>query len=393
MKVPNKLIKLAYALILLGVFHKGHAYANFISHGYTSCLTCHYNALGDGPLNDYGRAVSATAIASRSFYSDKTDEQSLGDRSNFFFGKWRDQKWFRPSINVRGLRYDRNVFESARISKNILMQADGNIVIRPLEKDKLFFSGSFGYAPTPQTNKSSGAQKNVISREHYLQWAPVRSHRIYFGLMNKAYGVRVPDHIAFSRTVTGLAQNDQSHGVIYHYTNNNFELAANYFMGNLYQDKLLRQVGGSFTTEYEFANRLRIGASVLKSKNQYLDYFMNTFFIKMGIGEGSSIISELGQVTKTPINSDVAKTIGVYNFTQHSIKLSRGTNFLTTFEYYKSNIQTSMVNNNYRLGFGIQYFPMQRIELRFDLVDSRIIAPSTIVTDTMDLMTQVHLWF
>lgn len=386
---------ISFLIFFLIIANKVYAYSSFISHGYTSCLTCHYNALGNGPLNDYGRGVSATAISSRSFYSKDKDDQYLSDHSSFFFGAMKEQKVIRPSIDARFLRYTRNFTKGGSVSRNIFMQAEANIVIKPLENDKFYFSGSYGYAPTPiNANKnSSSTQQNVISREHYFMYNPIKNHRFYFGFMDKGYGLRIPDHIAFSRVVTGNAQNDQSHGITYHYYNSKYELASSLFLGNLNQESDLRQKGLSLTGEYELNNKARIGGSVLSSQNKYLKNIMNSIHLRLGFGEGASLISELGQVTKIPIDSDIAKTTGVYNFSQATMQVARGYNLLTTFEYYKSDISSSSANSNYKYGIGLLCFPIQRIELRFDIVNSRIISTSTVVSDTIDLMSQVHLWF
>ena len=278
------------------------------------------------------------------------------------------------------------------------MQADLNLVIRPTEADKVFFSGSYGYAPTPiavKNDKSSKnkPQKNVISREHYMQVNVAKDHRIYLGFLDKAYGLRIPDHVAFSRSKTGLAQNDQAHGMMYHYYNQKYEMAVHLFAGNLYQTTDLRQKGAALTGEYEVGTKARLGGSVLYSQNTYVKMMMSSFQFRLGFGEGASLISELGQISKVPLNSQSKKTMGVYNFSQAAMELVRGLNFLTTFEYFKSDISSSAANTNYRYGVGIQMFPIQRIEWRFDLVNSRILSSTTLTEDTIDFMSQVHLWF
>jgi hypothetical protein len=391
----KKILKYCFVfLIILSPLNKLWAYANFIAYGYTSCLTCHYNALGNGPLNDYGRAVSATAISGRLFHSSKISEEELGENSNFFFGKLQNNKWIKPSINLRGMRYDKNIFLKNRQTRNIPMQAEGDLVLKPTGKDNFFFSGNYGYAPTPEsTKKSSQKIPNVISREHYFQWVFYKSHRIYLGLMDKAFGIRIPDHVAFSRSVTGLAQNDQSHGLIYHFTSKEFEFATNIFVGNLYQDKDLRQKGGSLTLDYEIAPQTRVGFSSLTSQSKYLKYLTNSIHLKAGFGEGASLITEVGNIQKSPINSDIDKTSGVYSFSQAMLRIVRGLHLLTSYEYYKSDISSGKVNSNYRFIIGLQYFPIQRLEFRFDLANSRIVSPTTVIPDSWDLMSQVHLWF
>ena len=65
--------------------------------------------------------------------------------------------------------------------------------------------------------------------------------------MDKAFGIRHPDHTAFNRGYSGfgLSQNDQTHGLLLHYNQQKYDLVSHFFVGNLNQDKELRQVGFS----------------------------------------------------------------------------------------------------------------------------------------------------
>jgi hypothetical protein len=92
------------------------AYPNFIGHGYNSCITCHYNPFGNGPINDYGRGVSATAISSRGFYSDSKPEDLISQESGFFF-KQLQQASIRPFASYRGLFLKRNFGEISETSE------------------------------------------------------------------------------------------------------------------------------------------------------------------------------------------------------------------------------------------------------------------------------------
>ena len=75
-----------FGIISLITSFDTHAYPQFVSYGYRSCQTCHYNPLGNNGLqDDYGRAVSATAISDRLLVSDSTTEEELGQRINFCF--------------------------------------------------------------------------------------------------------------------------------------------------------------------------------------------------------------------------------------------------------------------------------------------------------------------
>ena len=41
---------------------KSHAFPNMVRHGYTSCITCHFNASGGGILRSYGKFVAGEML-------------------------------------------------------------------------------------------------------------------------------------------------------------------------------------------------------------------------------------------------------------------------------------------------------------------------------------------
>ena len=92
------------SLIFLGLAflffipERATAYPAYIGTGYSSCLTCHYNPLGNGPINPYGRAVQATEMAGNLF---GRDLEELANNSGFVFGPLPDGLQFQGSF--RGL--------------------------------------------------------------------------------------------------------------------------------------------------------------------------------------------------------------------------------------------------------------------------------------------------
>ena len=115
-------------LLLIFVFaQKVQAYPEFIGYKYSSCLTCHFNGNGNGPLNDYGRALWASEIAGRWLARGRSEEQ-LG-RSSGFLGRKKMPWWLRPGIKARQLQLVQNPGGSNETSRSILMQAEANAAI------------------------------------------------------------------------------------------------------------------------------------------------------------------------------------------------------------------------------------------------------------------------
>lgn len=377
-------------IMMIGFTFDAHAYPNFIGHGYNACITCHYNPFGNGPINDYGRAVSATAIGSRGWYDDNKPEDLISQESGFFF-KESKNKNFRPSAAYRGLFLQRNFREKAETSEYIHMQADVNLVTKFGDRDQFISSFSFGYAPIPRSLQNTPAADTIDkfrSREHYIGIRPVQSFGIYAGLMDKPFGIRVSEHVAYSRTTPQLTMDDQAHGVLLHYNTPMFEAGANVFVGNMAQEVDLRMKGTAATFEVTMFERNRFGLSYLSQANTLLNVGAMAMHIRAGLDHGNSLLFEVGKVSKKAKLIESVKD-EMYGMFQNHIRAKRGFYILNSIEYYKN-----ASDKSYRVRFGpsLQYFPMTRVELRIDLNNTRNFNQQISTKDRWDLMGQIHLW-
>jgi hypothetical protein len=391
----NRLIAIFIVLIGLVNVNDVQAYPNFISYQYNACINCHYNPFGNGPLTDYGRAVGASSISDRKFREKKTSEEIIGKESGFIYQKPINE-WLRPSLDYRGMLLKKNYDEKNEETEFIHMQFDANLVLRlgPKEdKDKFFISFSTGYAPTPRaakTNSTIKKEPNIRSREHYIGWRINPNFGLYAGLMDKVYGLRVPDHISFSRWATGLSMNDQSHGVVLHYNNPKLDIGINPFVGNLSQQSNIRQTGFSATSEYSISKQSRLGFSILNSKSKFIEYFNYSVHLRTAFSKGSSIMVELGKIEKNIVIRN-QKRESLYFFSQGHIKLSRGLYVLSTLEVFNADT-TKKDDKVIRLGPGLQYFVNQGFEFRTDIYNTKVYSGSTVSNDSWDLTGQIHLW-
>ena len=251
-----------YLALLILTPNLASAYPEFIGYKYTTCLTCHYNGQGNGPLNEYGRALFAAELSAKHFAFGKTDEQ-LGEGSGFFANTL--PKWLKPGIKARNLVFRPNPGGPGKV-RTILMQAEANAAILFDQEQKFIFVGSYGYVPVPNRLRGlpvADDTKEWISREHYFRYMASDKLWLYAGMTDKVYGLRIVNHTAYSRARTGLAMNDQTHGVIAHYIESSWELTGHAFAGNMFQDADVRQAGGSAMFEYEVAEAWRLGISGL----------------------------------------------------------------------------------------------------------------------------------
>jgi len=373
-------------IILITISPELIAYPQFIGFGYKNCLTCHYNPYGNGPLKDYGRALSGTLISDRVLYSSSKTEEEIGKKSSFTF-RPPFNSWLRPSFDYRGLWLQRDLGDSE--GSWINMQVDGNLVFKWGNLDQWYISLTYGYVPTPRALEGQDVD-NSRSREHYIAWRPIDKFGIYLGLMDIVYGIRIPDHVAFSRAPLGLGQNDQTHGLLLHYVNDTFEGGLHGFVGNLTQDEDLRQKGISTKLEFALGNYFKPGISGLVSKNDYLKKYLAAFHTKIGYPKGSSSLIEFGVRGDEAILTEENNTL-TYLLWQNYMFLKRGLFGIFSMEYLKPNDRKDL--NILKFDLGLQYFLIQGVEFRFDIFNTKSYQKFNYSEGVWDFIGQAHLWF
>lgn len=362
------------------------AYPSFINFGHTSCISCHFNPQGNGPLTDYGRAISASAISNRLFWSKDTAEEEIAERSGFFFGP-SPVKSLHPSLNFRRMGFRDDLGTNRVPPRYITMDLSASLVATLLDKERLILAGQIAYVPPPLLKAEK--ERNYRSREHYIGYRISKELGFYAGLMDKPFGIRIPEHTAYSRMVTNNTMNDQTHGFMVHVMEKWGELGVQAFLGNLSQDEDLRQKGITAMGEWEAGKMLRIGASALTSLSNFRRYNMYAVHTRVGFNQRASGLFETGIVKNTLLNTHSTKD-SFYMFSQASYNLVRGLFTYGSVEYLQAD--TKVNSRTWRLGPGLQFFPMQRIELRWDLYNTRIYSANT-SSNNWQLLAQLHLWF
>ncbi len=370
---------------------EAYGYANFIGFGYNSCTTCHYNFLGGGPLNDYGRAASANIISDRFLWPSSASENDISSRSNFFFGALKSNI-IKPSFDYRGMYFVNNFNRETQQAEWLHMQADAAVALSYKEWAAVI---SVGYIPTDPNDRTPEGKEvsNLISREHYVSYRHEGGFGVMAGKMDKAFGIRIPDHTAFSRRMpeaqTGNL-NDQVHGVLLHYETREFDIAGQYFLGNLEQLERIRHAGFALTGEYSLFDKTRLGASFSRSESEVTGITSYSLHSRIGLGKGSALLFELGRSIRKNLILDSERT-RTYVFFQGTQSLARGLYTLYTFEYGQSDSDSDPYD--IRVGPGIQWFPVQRIEWRSELVLQRQFNPQLVQKDSVQLLSQLHLSF
>ncbi len=386
----DNLLKFFSPLIFLLMSSTTFAYPDFIAYGYRSCITCHYSGSGGGGINDYGRAVWASEITSKSiFHRRKTDEQMA--ESSGFLGKTQLPWWIRPGIKYRGLYLVRDPGSKNSIDRWINMQGEVNAAVFLDQDQKYTLYGSYGYRPLPERFQNGALKKpeEWITREHYIRVRYRDDLYLYAGLMDKTFGIKNVDHTGFNRRFTQLTMDDQSHGILAHLIKDTYEFTGQLFVGNLQQDEELRPQGASFHFDRALGEKSAYGISYLTQKNDFTERQMVSTQYRAGLREkGNGFLAEVGLVDEKPKGS--SSVMGVYSFLESMSRLAKGHHLLIKFETWKPDVKTAD-NETFRYGLGFLSFPWAKTEFRFDLYNQRTIVPAQANQDTWIVTGQLHL--
>jgi len=360
------------------------AYPAYISYGYASCRTCHYNPLGNGPINSYGRAVQATEISGNLFGA---EPEALANHSAFVFGPLPE--WLQLQLNYRGL-YLRQGLQAQARSRWIHMQADGAVALS--FGKKLVAVASGGYVPLPESLSPAEKDRlgNLISREHYVGITPEKGLGFYVGLMDVAFGLRIPDHNAYIRSTQYLNINDQTHGILFHRDWQTGELGIQAFLGKFQQEAAVRQKGLSLFSEFEVGVNSRGGFSFLISQSEFRARQMLAIHGRFQMGKASSLVAQLGLFRQTLSGID-SYHLGSVSLVQSRHQLVRGLFALTTFEHYVENLKDGSTRL-FRAGPSLEYLPFSKVELRMDFLATQSMGLPSVAPSSYLIQVQTHVW-
>lgn len=366
------------------------AYPDFIGYGYSSCLTCHTNGLGGGPINDYGRGLWAAEIASRSFYPKEWKLEQISQGSGFAGDPEKLPWWIRPHIKYRGILVQRNPGSQAAVQKYYNMQLDMGATLYLDQDQRYAFLFTLGYIPNAETVQS-GSVNRILPRDYYARILLGETFWVYLGKMEKAYGIRNVDHTSFNRAPQELTQNSQSHGATLHLLRDQFEIAANFFVGDpASATPLAEQKGLALWSEFEVQPRQRLGFSFLRSTSQTEKAItLGGAHWRQALTKGSAIMFEYGLIQKIDKPLGLSSN-GSYTFVESFIELTGGYNLLVNLERYNGDSAANSPEQ-WKYGLGLVMFPINRLELRLGAQHFRQVSSDEASPDSWALQGQLRV--
>lgn len=390
-----RIIPVIASLMLFGAIIVGgqaYAYHYFYAYGYASCMTCHYNPGGSGPLNDYGRALWSTELSSRWYVPRKISDDELGERSNFFFKK-NYHSSLKLYTKLRTLGVWQNVSSENAQRKNFLMQRELGLAASLDQEERKYFILGLTYNDQWGKYRTNGftPQSSEVSlrvKESYLRLALNDQTWLLLGIQDKPFGIRDANHTLWSRQLVAATQYDQSLGALFYYNSDVQELQIMGFHGNLYENLEARLGGVSALWEWAKHEKWRPGFSLINQKNDTLEIWALATHVRGQI-KSAQLNAEWGLVNITQRVSKTSIT-PQYVVLQYFQRLARGISGLLEGEFYHHSAASASLKEQSRLGAHFLLMVLPRSELRVGIVQSQS-KLQTVTVSSQDLMTQWHL--
>ncbi len=382
-------------ILLLFIFlysFKASAYPDFISYGYNTCISCHFNSHGNGPLTDYGRALFSQEIAARNLWTPKSvSDDTIAEKSGFIPGV-ELPFWVRPGLKYRGLWIQTGPGSATKNERWIRMQRDLNLVLSADRDYRTVLVLNYGLLHEGDQDYY-GNEKPVdwVSREHYLRFFPLKKLLVSVGLMDIAYGLRTGDHTSVSRGALGLGQEDQVHGVLLQWFEREWDFTIHGFSGNLLREESAQRKGFSVQSEFMLFENNKFGFSYMQADTSALKTQRLALHNRLGLprAPGSSLLAEIGLKRNKSVSQSAAQD-GAYAMLQAIVHIRRGYNIISVIERNHNELKSSATETS-RWTLGLLMFPLQRTEFRLTMVQGKIYSPTTSAKDSTQLQGQIHV--
>jgi hypothetical protein len=204
MKLSSATPRFGLALLLLTCSRWGAAEPMFLSKQYTRCTTCHYSPTGGGLLTPYGRSLSHHELSTFRGSEDAGPPGSpppapRGGEQDFLWGALGDRLGpLSMGVDLRPahLSYD---FDNTTTHMNFWMNAD---VLAAYQIKGWTLYGEIGREPLVE-----GA--HLGSYEYWVQHQNDKGLAFRVGRFLPAFGVKLADHTALTRSTLGFDKYDQ----------------------------------------------------------------------------------------------------------------------------------------------------------------------------------------
>lgn len=401
--------KFYFSVVLLSVvifliYNSAQAYPEFIAARYPRCISCHNNGTGGGALSDFGKNIFKNELIFTSSKKENTGalnglSQEVENRpttveANNLKAEDVEPKnknpWnWEPSFKYLGLWKEDNPRSNSTKDKFYHMQIDGNLVVSNFD-ESILLSGTWGSVPT-QEMIDDGKYNRILSKDYFIRYRLDESLFLYFGLIEKTFGIRLADHTIYTRSQTGLNYNSQEQSLLIQSFTDCWDWALQFYWGNPYEIDSLKNKGASFTAEKNISELNRVGLSLLSEKNDNLQHGLFSMHWRYGFEDGSSVLLEYG-LQNSIINFPDQNLIGDFGFIQSKLFLDRGKYLKFGLDKYNTDLKIGGVDH-WRFLTGFTLYPLSYLEMGMDILQERIVSVTDIKDDIWSVRGYFHVAF
>ena len=368
MKPPHPLnltlLALASPLILVGLSTGARAHSSYLSME-GRCISCHASPFGGGPLNDRGRRLNATVLASRDMYDDDIPNRNLEKHAGFWFTQ-AFIPGIRPDLSTSLSHQQTAVAESRNHSSTGLEDVQASLTLLPYFDERLTFTGTLKYTPPPSYTNDHYNEKysSWDLPQHYVQWHFFDRHILLLGMTDKFFGAQLSDMDSYARVLNQNGTNDQVHQLSWIYQSTLLTGSLQLHLGDLFQEKKYREKGAVARAEWRLSNKLWGGWSAAFSRSDARDRILGGPHFRFG-GEDRAFLGQAtaNWVSPTGIGN---KELLITATSEGSLRVQQGLWVLTQFEFFKGNIFGSS-QEGWRIGPGLWWSPINRLKLESSL--------------------------
>ena len=197
---------LATLALLLGATG-ARAEPMFLSKQYNRCTSCHYSPTGGGLLTPYGRSLSKQELSTMGpgYPTVPPPAKGRGEES-FLWGALGDALGpVSVGIDVRPSHLSLDLGGPTSSSKDLLMTGD---LLAAWRTHGFTVYGEVGRKPAIGEDAAG-----IYSYEHWVGYESPRGLGFRVGRFLPAYGIRLADHTAFTRSGLGFDKYDQDYAL------------------------------------------------------------------------------------------------------------------------------------------------------------------------------------
>jgi hypothetical protein len=203
MKPPLAIPRSALALVSLAWAGWASAEPMFLAKQYTRCTTCHYSPTGGGLLTPYGRSLShqelSTFRGGEQPPAPGSPQTQQGGEQDFLWGALGGRLGpVSMGVDLRPAHLS-YAFDDTTTNMSFWMNAD---VLAAYQRNGWTLYGEIGRQPLVEGAK-------LDSYEYWVQHQNDRGLAFRVGRFLPAFGVKLADHTALTRTTLGFDKYDQ----------------------------------------------------------------------------------------------------------------------------------------------------------------------------------------